>query len=517
MAGTSRRPASAVSRPGPILAVSILALSILSVAFSPAAGARVAGGGGGHGATTTTLTACTPAGAPVPTRQGRLLGVVAPVSASPGACGGAATGTARLSPALTPDISSDGGPPTTVSSTTVSSTTTTGRPAGRASARSARDYSGSPPILPHSGLVMGAPGAPGDVTVTPIFWDPASTMSASYKSVIEGYVTNVAADAGKRTNVFSVDEQYGAAYDVHAGTPLVVTDPITDGCTPDGGAIYSDDSGYSTCVTDAQIRTELDTVLGAHGLPSGLGHAYALFLPKGVESCFDSRDNDEGGECTVSSQGGAFCAYHSSTAGEAIYADLPFPIYSSLTGFTCGSEDTFGTNESPNGQLDADVELSLVAHELNESITDPLGTSWYDRHGNEIADDCEGFYGATLGVSGALYNQVINGAHYLTQEMFSNEDYHASKNSACVQHADLPIASFKVTPRSPRAGHSVRFNARKSKGTIVTFSWTFGDASMGSGRTTSHVFRSAGTYGVTLKVTDSAGVADSTTQDVTIS
>jgi PKD repeat protein len=364
---------------------------------------------------------------------------------------------------------------------------------------------------------MGTVAIPGEVTVTPIYWDPAHTMSAGYQNVINGYLTNVAADDGKTTNVYSANAQYGASYHLHAGTPRVATDAISNGCSPDSGPVYSDNSGYSACVTDAQIQTELNKVLSTDGLPSGLANSYSVFLPKGVESCQDSRNNVGGGTCTVSNQGGAFCAYHSSTAGEAIYSDIPFPIYSSMTGFTCGTESVFGSNQSPNGQLDADVVLSPVSHELNESITDPLGNAWFDRGGNEVGDDCAGFFGATLGAAGALYNQTINSAHYLTQETFSNEDYRVAKRTACIQHADLPLASFKVSTRSPKAGRVVRFNAAKSRGSIAGFTWSFGDNSpAGSGKRTLHTYTGAGTYAVTLTVSDTDGIQTSTTVFVAV-
>jgi PKD repeat protein len=370
----------------------------------------------------------------------------------------------------------------------------------------------------HGGPVMGTVATPGDVTVTPIYWDPAHTMSASYRSVIDGYITNVAADDGKTTNVFSGYAQYGATYDIHAGTPRVATDAMTDGCSPDSGAVYSDSSGYTACVTDAQIQTELNKVLSADGLPNGLAYSYAVFLPKGVESCEDGRDNAENGVCTVSASGGTFCAYHSSTAGGAIYSDVPFPIYSSLTGFSCGTEDVFGADQSPNGQTDADVVLSPLSHELTEAVTDPLGNAWFDRAGNEVGDDCAGLFGTTSGTFGALYNQTINGAHYLTQETFSNEDYHRSKRTACIQHADLPLASFRVSTTSPKAGRAVRFNAAKSRGSIAGFAWTFGDSSpAGSGKRTSHTYRAPGTYTATLKVSDTDGIQTSATVVLTVS
>ena len=107
-------------------------------------------------------------------------------------------------------------------------------------------------------------------------------------------------------------------------------------------------------------------------------------------------------------------AYHSIDRNAAIYANLAYPIYQSPVGFTCGSDARFPVIESPNGNVDADVEVSPTSHEISEAITDPdTQTGWYDASGNEIGDDCAYVYGRTRGAPGGYFNQVINGGKYL--------------------------------------------------------------------------------------------------------
>ncbi|HLX78142.1 MAG TPA: InlB B-repeat-containing protein [Acidimicrobiales bacterium] len=316
------------------------------------------------------------------------------------------------------------------------------------------------------------------VTVTPIFWAPSPyTFPTTYKNLIDQFIADVAHDNGSSTNVFSNLTQYTdgvgnpITYDIAAGSAVSDSDayPTSGGCTADTGEVYSDGTGYSACLTDAQIGTELVHVLTTDSLPSDLNHIYLVFLPKAVESCFGTLNNTNGGQCSISAQGGAFCGYHSSasfgtgSAAPPIYADLPYAIWDSpVSQFTCSSDagallggSSVG-NQSPNGNLDADTVISVMSHEMNESITDPEGSAWFDGGGNEIGDDCAYIYGDSStfgGTSGSEYNQTINGDHYFIQGEFSDYNFARNPQDSCVQ------GSFQSV-------RSVTFNANGGSGSM---------------------------------------------------
>jgi hypothetical protein len=51
--------------------------------------------------------------------------------------------------------------------------------------------------------------------------------------------------------------------------------------------------------------------------------------------------------------------------------------------------------------------ISVIAHEITEAATDPIGTPWYDRQGNENADICAWQFGTiSKTAAGQWYNTV---------------------------------------------------------------------------------------------------------------
>ena len=316
-------------------------------------------------------------------------------------------------------------------------------------------YIGAPPLTFHGGDVMGTPSVGSHIVITPIYWSAGgASFDPSYESIINQYLTDIAADSGKTTNVYSTIPQYTGAngtftYNFSTGTPIVDTStPYGTECTPDGGAVYSDNSGYNSCVDDHEIIQEVRALTTALHLPWDLGHIYPVFLPKGVESCF-FKDGNKHQACTINaSPTGAYCAYHSTFnrdyAHMGVYAAMPFPVLDSPVGFTCGLDPL----PTIHGNVDADAEVSPLSHELAESFSDENGLEWNDRVGFENGDDCAYIYGPTLGTKGNRYNQVINGDHWLSQEEFSNANF-VPHVSGCVQHmAPLPV----VTTVSPHNG-----------------------------------------------------------------
>jgi hypothetical protein len=115
----------------------------------------------------------------------------------------------------------------------------------------------------HGGVVMHG------ATPYLVFWDPGHAISAADKALYERYLADGAADTGKLTNVYSVDQQFTdatgfARYDQLWSASHAITDtqayPTSD-CA--NNSTYTE----TNCVTDAQIQTELTRLIAAQHLP----------------------------------------------------------------------------------------------------------------------------------------------------------------------------------------------------------------------------------------------------------
>src|SRR5258707_1230768 len=80
---------------------------------------------------------------------------------------------------------------------------------------------------------------------------------------------------------------------------------------------------------------------------------------------------------------------------------------------------------SPNGDQGVDAMISVIAHEIAETVSDPLLNAWYDSSDEENADKCAWTYGTVttvpvIGTTSYDYNVVIGTSKYLIQQNWVN-------------------------------------------------------------------------------------------------
>ena len=83
---------------------------------------------------------------------------------------------------------------------------------------------------------------------------------------------------------------------------------------------------------------------------------------------------------------------------------------------------------------------------------------------------------------------------------------------------DLGPEAIVSYPATVGVGQNVKFDASKSVdvGFIVSYEWSFGDGTNGTGPVVSHVYDKAGTYQVTLNVTNNEGFSSLKTFKITV-
>jgi hypothetical protein len=113
---------------------------------------------------------------------------------------------------------------------------------------------------------------------------------------------------------------------------------------------------------------------------------------------------------------------------------------------------------------------------------------------------------------------VISGAGHRTAEAYDGVPGAAAllhvEYSTPVPPNDLPIASFTHSTSGLTA--SFTDTSTDSDGSIVAWLWDFGDSTSSTLQNTSHAYVGAGTYTVTLTVTDDDGATNNASQVVTV-
>jgi len=357
---------------------------------------------------------------------------------------------------------------------------------------------GSPPLTYHGGPVQHSS------TVYAIFWQPAGYYySPSYRATITQYFNDLSQSSYKTSNVYASSTQYydksgpggsknWVSYNVRLAGSVVTKDALPAGkCA---NYTMGDGSKSRRCLTDSQLQSEITKVVSAQGWPTGLGDEYFLFTPKQLGDCFDAKFADGCYDPSASSST-AFCAYHSWIGASTLYAVVP---WADLSG-GCQYQVTHSPSPNDDG---ADIAINLISHEQNETMTDPLGTGWTDKLGDENGDECAWLALSTSYNGIGDFSQTINGDDYLMQYEWSN------RATRCVAASTYPqpSGSFTATPDGTD-GAAFAASATDSDDTAFTYGWQFGDgtSALTSSPSATHTYASAGTYTVTLVIFDGHG------------
>jgi hypothetical protein len=171
---------------------------------------------------------------------------------------------------------------------------------------------------------IGDPVLPANKTYA-IYWDPTDSYHGDWRAVIDTFFHNMGTASGSLASVFAVDAQYTDAANQHAAyestfmgayadtDPYPASGKCADPHPLEGTSYPWGKPDAITCITNAQIETELKLFIADHKLPTGMGTIFYLLTPPGVTVCLD----EAGGHCSdyeglsgETSYEKSFCSYH---------------------------------------------------------------------------------------------------------------------------------------------------------------------------------------------------------------
>ena len=162
----------------------------------------------------------------------------------------------------------------------------------------------------------------------------------------------------------------------------------------------SDNYSHGKTLGDADIQAIVASAVPTLGNDTN-GVYFVLTSPDVAESS---------GFCTT------YCAWHTHGTIGGTNIKYAFVGNADRCPSACEAQTT-----SPNGNAGADAMASVIAHELEEAVTDPNLNAWYDHRGYENADKCAWTFGTTSTASnGSLYNMYLGARQYLIQRNWVN-------------------------------------------------------------------------------------------------
>jgi hypothetical protein len=233
-----------------------------------------------------------------------------------------------------------------------------------------------------------------------IFWNPTvSPFPAGYQTTINQFVQDL-----NGTPYYAIASQYGDGVGnistalTYGGTWLDLTNIIPNN---------------PPTITD--LETEVSRAMAANGWTGDANSYFQIYTPSGYGTA------------------AAYCGYH--VNGSPAFGLILFPAdHTGPGGGTC-----FPAGPYPNTQV-VDAAINTSAHEIMETLTDPLLNAWYYVSGSgEIGDLCNFMFGSRAPDGSDV---VLNGHRYLVQQEWSN----AISGCALSYTAGPPPATTVLSP-----------------------------------------------------------------------
>ena len=164
----------------------------------------------------------------------------------------------------------------------------------------------------------------------------------------------------------------------------------------------TDNYSRGTSLSDAAIQGVVSDAISTGRVPKDTNAVYFVLTSSDVTA--------SSGFCTQ------YCGWH--THGTIGGADIKYSFVGNPD--RCPSACEAQTT-GPSGNAGADGMASIIAHELEEAVTDPDLNAWYDTRGYENADKCAWTFGqTTTAPNGSKYNLLLGSRYFLIQQNWVN-------------------------------------------------------------------------------------------------
>jgi hypothetical protein len=218
---------------------------------------------------------------------------------------------------------------------------------------------------------------------------------------------------------------------------------------------YTDNGGnfVSNTVTLAgqSFDNELEgNVINDDSIIQIVDHAISNNLPSdpnGIYFVLTSPDVDENEpDLVFCSQ---ICGYHSRTTLDG--TDIKYSFVGNPDKCLATNNSCLEMSPSPNGNSAADAMASVMAHELNETVTDPDLNAWFHNNvGGEVGDLCVpfvvGYFNSFKTASGANANITLGDRDYLIQANYVNA---LGSTGGCQMAFTTPPPGTPLPPGTP--------------------------------------------------------------------
>lgn len=174
------------------------------------------------------------------------------------------------------------------------------------------------------------------------------------------------------------------------------------------GQIFDSYSGGSS-LSDSGVQTVVNRALLNGSLPRDANGIYFVLTSADV--------NETSGFCT------SFCGWHTHFAPSPNFTDIKYAFIGNPDRCPSSCISFLNQSNGPNGNRGADGMADVIAHELDESVTDPDLNAWYHTGlTGENGDLCNFNMGSTFTApNGTQANVTLGGRNFLIQQNWLND------------------------------------------------------------------------------------------------